>query len=1539
MRALRPFFTLASNSGGNPCLAAQTVEIAWSFCFLILSIVMAMLAREQTKLAARFRQRASALLGVTALFMTIAVFGVYCGTKSVTAWAQDYTVLARAPNFTPDSATTFLIDLSSPKTAADYAAGSSTVTASQSGFSGGAYQGSISFGTAQNFNASSWTVEMLLKVPSSSASLSQIALGGYVTSNASLKFLLESGWGAREVAYTWQANSSFLTQPYAGGNGRSLQANAVDQWVYVIFGMDYATQRNKVVVRSLTGELLNKDINFAGSPSIDASFLLSYPEEQRAAELLRRWGVLRTNLTSGVPSTISLGSADISLKKLKISNVYREDLLTIEPDLPKASATVWTPSALDPSRVMTSTQMRTVGYPGYNNFVNIPVSEQALVLTPGSGPTSIQLSNVPIGVYSFMVYGAVDPKGRSVLDRVWKPTPMEFTATDSNGKILNTGKLLLKQSFKPRRMQGFHLQVDTPSNVIVSFNVPSSAMETPWIQQITLVDQLEGLPDVASKTSQNLAIGRTGQLPTLTTARMARDDAIWAALPSLNQHLQVHAQVSEFKTPPAGVVLEPWALKALHGIAVYNHPLYTFNPVEFLNLSNGTIFPTQSIYSGVPWPGPLSDNGTGNFFSKNEYPTLATEIYNSRRAELLGAQYLLYMGAVTDSRGSYYGSKLGLQYFSTGDPEIGHDGAMALVRFAKDWPALEMSLHELRLSTHSPDFEFGTDWSDGSRRNGKVYYSGWSGSTANYLFETYDQLFPYIKDNQVFAAAVHRFIPWINTPQDVVRYLDRYLVWSSVRDVSRSLIDGASNVQGNAAAVLGPSPTTQALFDLTKEMGEIYPATGTFQELYANALSRSGVYYIASFMVYAFGDAQATIRKAFLQKKAKDAGVALLMDLSDVNRYPKVRSAGDFLLNMWVAGGFPFMVGDASGGPHTGREARMRLTMPNTISALREAFELFGDPRHAWVLKNYAGSSDPVIVAAAEGQSDPIMRATSRVVPDYGAIIETGESELDPLKKSAMTMRLGIGAGHAHNDYLDLNFFAMGLPVSVDLACRNEGDNWSRPSANWSFVHNHALAHTTVDPNGAGAQSGEPWLRAFAPPMIQASYVNSDATERLDRDAVLIPVGSSGIHYAFDVQRLSGRNLHTWSFHGAESNSLVLNTPMTQQTVRWIDRTLEGTHYTGVAPDTLQATWTMTRTGSTFPYTFDGGGTIQTVGAEPTVLGSSYNAALPPVNVRATLLGQVGAAVMQGSPYSKSYAYAFPFLWVQKPATGISVFPALYEWYRGNSPVIASVQIVKNLPLTVGVTLTSGQSDTIESRDDGGFSVVSRDSTGIQWAKLSSVTQGNVGGLAFRASAGYLASIVDIDYSRRTLTTSAPLTANPFVIAGNTGRRIYLKLRGSGTSYAWDDDLLVNDGTITSLSATTTSINLSTNQNVLFGGTGNRKVEAMTVTNEDGTWHFRNNAIIKQPSGAALSASVFTDANGDGFINAKTYEIGIGDTLTVPSEISIQRSASEYQIKSNVDVSGTLDTLPFSIKASAHWQMILTNAVQPSAPSNLRIAN
>ncbi|MCE9631310.1 MAG: hypothetical protein K8S94_11440, partial [Planctomycetia bacterium] len=1133
------------------------------------------------------------------------------------------------------------------------------------------------------------------------------------------------------------------------------------------------------------------------------------------------------------------------------------------------------------------------------NAREFTIDETYVPLKPGDAPVTIKLPDLKIGLSTFTLYGTIDPAGRDQLERVWKPCPIEFEARDAAGNLVAHGRRLAKQGFAPRRLQGFHLHVDRPGDHTVTFRVGERGQETARLMKVVMTDELAGLPVGPIKRKQSLATPEKPmrRLESLDEARRKRDDLVWHTFPPLNVHLQVHGQDPPFLAAAQKLGLPRWETASFGDGKTKSVQAGAISPLDLVNLDTKEIFPQEKILAGEPLPGGCPDDGTGVLYTKAEHPQLPHDIYATPRADLLGKRVQLFLGLL--GTWDYRGMSLSAKYFADGDPQVGHDAALALVRLAYDWPALEMSLHEQRLCSHSPDYEHPTDWTRG--RNGKLFYAGWSGGMQVDLMTAYDQLFPYIQGNQIFADSVNRFIPWVKTPDDVVALLDQYLVFAGVRDFERGLMRVAP-VTDIAATVLGPHPATAKFYDLTSQVTALWPYSGTYQEIYATALNRCGAYHIGS-LGYMLGSAGNTLTKAAQLAAAQRQGVALKMDISDLNRFTKVRGASEYLIDVWVAGGFPFMVGDDAGGPHSGREHGDRILKIHA-EGNRHAFDLTGSPRHAWLLANRFGQTSPEIVKAAAGQRDPILHARSRVVPDWGAVVEAGSDETDVLKKTAATLRLGTGQGHAHADYLDLNLFGLGLPVAVDLACRNEGNHtWSRPSATWAFLHNHAIAHDTDDPKVAGGQDGEPWLRAFEPPLVRASYVDKSGAVRIDREVFLMPVGDDGTHYCLDIQRLAGGANHTWCFHGCESQGIDVNTPLEAKEVRWTDRLLDGSQKAGRAPATLVATWTMTREARDVPHDFNGGGVIKTVAAEQAVLGDRYDAALPPARTRATLLGVEGDTVLEGSPFSQRYAYAFPFLWVQRQAKAgtTSVYPAVYEWYRGDTPVVKKAEIVSREPLVVRVTTTSGQVDTY-SLDGDVFGVVSRDAKGVRYAQLNGAAKLDLAGATITAAQAVPeARITAVDYDKRTITLDADLGAATYADIGNDGRRTYVPLTGKGREFTYADDLLVHEGLVTSLQVKgDDAIQLETNQKIFHIEDGNRKQAGYTVTTEDHAWAFRDGKVIRRPAGATLTEAVFTDANGDGRVTAKTYEIGVGDTVRLPTNVIVNRSGDGHAVSGNV---------------------------------------
>src|SRR5438093_8083120 len=107
---------------------------------------------------------------------------------TVTSRAQNYLVKPVPADFTQDSNTTFLVNLTAAKSRADFALGNPQLTLSPDGFvAGGGYKGPIGFATAGNFAANAWTVEMIVRIPYDSGTLDTIMLGAWT--NTTLQFI------------------------------------------------------------------------------------------------------------------------------------------------------------------------------------------------------------------------------------------------------------------------------------------------------------------------------------------------------------------------------------------------------------------------------------------------------------------------------------------------------------------------------------------------------------------------------------------------------------------------------------------------------------------------------------------------------------------------------------------------------------------------------------------------------------------------------------------------------------------------------------------------------------------------------------------------------------------------------------------------------------------------------------------------------------------------------------------------------------------------------------------------------------------------------------------------------------------------------------------------------------------------------------------------------------------------------------------------------------------------------------------------------
>ncbi|HUT57771.1 MAG TPA: hypothetical protein VNA25_07950, partial [Phycisphaerae bacterium] len=453
-----------------------------------------------------------------------------------------YGIKPAPAKFEADADTTFLADFSAGRLKVLSAAGEPAARCADPELvPNGGVKGQVEIPGGANLRPDCWTVELLLRVPPGLERAEAIPLLSWRVGKAAAARLVMTQ-GSTQGTVQGTGGVRFRLAASVGGNGHAIQRDAAGQWVYLAWGVDAATGRANLIARSPEGDVLATLMDFA-SPGC---FRLAdqAPQGQPAAAAL----------ASARVESIVLGCPQVEIKRVRISNVFRDSVLYLQPEraLKQGAMQVFTADQLAPERAVVRTVQRRMGYPGGSpHYVTATMNEAVLPLSAGAAPFGIKLKGMKIGLYTLYVYGQIAPKGSKDLDRVWKPCPLRFQLRDAGGAVTTYGNLLLKQAFFNRLMQAYHFHVDRPGDYTAAFEISPRAMETAEITHMVLADRLAGLPDEAIKCEQVLAKGAATRLTELTEERRSRDEMIWNALPPLNLHLQVHSQVAEFREPPA----------------------------------------------------------------------------------------------------------------------------------------------------------------------------------------------------------------------------------------------------------------------------------------------------------------------------------------------------------------------------------------------------------------------------------------------------------------------------------------------------------------------------------------------------------------------------------------------------------------------------------------------------------------------------------------------------------------------------------------------------------------------------------------------------------------------------------------------------------------------------------------------------------------------------------------------------------------------------------------------------------------------------
>ena len=761
---------------------------------------------------------------------------------------------------------------------------------------------------------------------------------------------------------------------------------------------------------------------------------------------------------------------------------------------------------------------------------------------------------------------------------------------------------------------------------------------------------------------------------------------------------------------------------------------------------------------------------------------------------------------------------------------------------------------------------------------------------------SYDYLFPYIQNNQELADSLGRFIPWIKTPADVVRFYDTYVLQYCAHQIMTYNVYTdlpTAKWMARVIAVQQDPTICQPWIHWLFHYVWTYPNRPMgVDEIVVNAVGRDGTEKLGS-SSYAMSNFLSPLLSAL--GAYKQAGGSLPLDMTDPERFPKAGFGERFRSDIMVAGGYSFWIGDVSGPDRQRLRGRLDL----------------------------------------QKHPDKIPNNPSRILSDWGGILETGREFADFRQRRTVGVRVGEGYGHHHNDPLDLQIWAQGVPMCGDGGGRADS-GYGYPATAWLGNHNTVMAKSS---------QGHRWISSFAP-IEGAQYLMARVLNQklYERQVVQVDVDSTN-SYVVDVFRVNGDDQPTYAFHGMPADQFEVNA-VNKQKGTFAEKfpLTEETKWSGTAPSPLVATWRMRRDPEKITMLKPDGdrGEVVFPGAERNALGPDFDEKAPRKFIRLHLLGHKGADVYGARAVCFIEKYTNENLYVKpKGPTRATIFPVVFEPYAGQ-PFIQSVRLLTKAeslgdslsPVAIEVILVNGRRDIIylAPREagvmtlpgvgtfQGEYAFVSYDAKGVRQAALAGGTKIEVTGINVATEkSAYTGTIRSIDYHTRTAVFSGALPKEATNAVIETGSEM------RPTSYALTRVDGTNVNFLQGMDFAMSRVDEITPQGWPLLRTSIPLTAGLTVTDERCStfWKFapgatRTNLVL---TGKIAPRTVFKE--GDALW---VWEIGPGDPYRLPVQVNVVRQENhKYKTIANAPV-----TVRTSNSASAERTPCISVAVNKS---------
>ncbi|MEA3400226.1 MAG: heparinase II/III family protein [Armatimonadota bacterium] len=1172
-------------------------------------------------------------------------------------------------------------------------------------------------------------------------------------------------------------------------------------------------------------------------------------------------------------------------------------------------------------------------------------------MSVGEPVLRLELGRLPVGLYVVRVIGAVETAD---LRPFRQPLYMTMNVNDGVEERPSEHRLRLGYCDQFYSVAEFYFHAPAEREYSAELQVASGSKVDLLVHSVSLDDVLAGTIRRPLKTRATCRppISVDGEPEGTRQERLQRDADMWRTFPPVNAQGSTigpgHGGYGAIEGVEAGAgaltaeeieerygAWVPWG-GGTEGMTLPNG----VSPADvFLaNPKLGLIYTIDDLRHNrpLPEPYPFADDGTGLYFPDPEDESTGrvwTPI--GHRVHQLHVDGYRAIGRALercDQSGSY---------------DDAHDAALALVRFAYAFPTLDIA--EYLSSTVHESGPFGRDYSCRRRETVAFFLPHYAQYVKPIMFQ-YDRLFEFIEGNELLAESVQRFVPWVTSPEDVIRLIDVYLVQTTAKRILRYHYHTDPMDIANLAAVVGDTSVTDPWMQWLFSRTFIYPLpVAGIQDAMISGTTREGTEIVGS-TYYAQGEGALRIAAALDLYQA--AGGNPRFDLSDPRRYPKPVAHAYWRLENVVGGRDFLRIGDVCGPDkapgHTLRD----------LSFAQPAWRWTKDPRFAFILKHYVGRGEmtdgqwaEVEAAASKCPRAPWLENRSRVLPMWAGVLETGVQHDDPRLRRAAYVRVGFGMGHHHADTLDLQVVAHGLPMTIDGGQR---PGYSSPGDRTTRVHN------TVEVDGH-SHSGHSWITTMAdhpgarylaasgspPPGAtlfrrQVALIDVDEVpdpqklppEQQAPFADLEPGVTTPSSYVFDVFRVAGGAQHTYCFHGPLHDQFTWNAQNAAEPV-------EGSHEAeylrvftgrpersrvGEVQGGFQATWRMA-------VEVPGPGA-----GEREMMGGSYDSDGSRKFTRLHLFGADGARAMRAQAVCTRWDYDFTNAMVQRSRRENealhSVFAAVIEPYAGE-PFITRVR-----PLSVGderegpraavaleVTTANGHTDLLfaDGRADspvsiadsglevlGEFAYYSTDSDGLRQAALVGGTLLSGPHIRIEAEAAErTAQVVGVDYLDRTIRLDGtwPTWKSPKILemglpdsdhrttytttACERGERgSVLRLQRGADYYRSEIRRIHPDGTVECALTP-----------LMQHARGNRA--GWVASNDAMTRFWRAESLGEgrfRLSGAPVSAEAFAP---EGVL--RLWEYGVGDTVWQRTSTSVRRLRRDHlELRTDTDLSLSL---------------------------------